>query len=338
MDQSFERYSRQLLFPGIGEEGQLRLSKARILIVGVGALGTVLANHLVRAGVGFVRLADRDYVESSNLQRQMLFDEADVEASLPKAIAAKKRLETINSSIEIEAIVTDVNQDNIEQLIEGVDLVLDGTDNFSTRFLLNDSCFKHQIPFVYGGAVSSRGMSALFIPNETPCLRCFIDHGDTQGQTCDTIGVISPVVDIVASYQSVEAIKYLVGATDKLRGSLKTFDIWHNQQYELKMKDSKANCPVCHHQEYPALTKDFDEVVSLCGRETIQIKRKEKLDLKAWAETLKKVADVTETPFLLRATLDEGEKLVLFPDGRVLIQGTDDMVRAKTLFSRYIGN
>ncbi|GAF66255.1 thiamine/molybdopterin biosynthesis protein [Bacillus sp. TS-2] len=338
MEQSFERYSRQLLFPGIGEEGQFRLSKARILIVGVGALGTVLANHLVRAGVGFVRLADRDYVEKSNLQRQMLFDEADVEASLPKAIAAKKRLETINSSIEIEAIVTDVNQDNIEQLIEGVDLVLDGTDNFSTRFLLNDSCFKHQIPFVYGGAVSSRGMSALFIPNETPCLRCFIDHGDTQGQTCDTIGVISPVVDIVASYQSVEAIKYLVGATDKLRGSLKTFDIWHNQQYELKMKDSKANCPVCHHQEYPALTKDFDEVVSLCGRETIQIKRKEKLDLKAWAETLRKVADVMETPFLLRATLDEGEKLVLFPDGRVLIQGTDDMVRAKTLFSRYIGN
>ncbi|KGA95488.1 thiamine biosynthesis protein ThiF [Alkalihalobacillus alcalophilus ATCC 27647 = CGMCC 1.3604] len=338
-ENKFERYSRQMLFPGIGEEGQEKLNNARVLIVGVGALGTVLANHLVRAGVGFVRIVDRDYVEKSNLQRQMLFDEEDVKSALPKAVAAKQRLEKVNSAVEIEAIVTDVNVTNIEEMMESIDLVFDGTDNFSTRFLLNDSCFKKGIPFVYGGAVSARGMSALFIPEETPCLRCFIQPGDGNGQTCDTIGVISPVVDIVSSFQVVEGLKYLVGQKDKLRNTLKTFDLWNNYDYEMKMTKKKETCPVCQHGEFPALeAQATDAVTTLCGRETVQIARNQRMDLAVWATRLEKAATVKKTPFLLQVQLIEGERLVIFPDGRILVQGTEDLIRAKSLYSKYIGD
>ncbi|WP_059102541.1 ThiF family adenylyltransferase [Shouchella shacheensis] len=333
-----ERYSRQMLFSGIGEAGQELLAEKRVLIVGVGALGTVLANHMVRAGVGHVRLVDRDYVEASNLQRQMLFDEHDVQAVAPKAIAAKEKLEKVNSSIHIEALVEDVTTENIERLMEGVDLVLDGTDNFNTRFLLNDACFKWARPFGYGGAVSARGMNALFVPGETPCLRCFISSGNTQGETCDTVGVIAPIVDIVASYQSVEALKYFVEAKDKLTRSLKTVDIWHNHAYNLAFKEPKKDCPTCQMQEYPALRQEEEAATTLCGRETVQIRGNQRLDLKKWAKRLTQVADVHETPFLVRVLLSEGERLVLFADGRVLIQGTEDLTRARTLYSKYIGD
>ncbi|KMK75996.1 ThiF family adenylyltransferase [Alkalihalobacillus pseudalcaliphilus] len=339
MKELYERYSRQMLFPGIGERGQEKLLQARVLIVGVGALGTVLANHLVRSGVGFVRIVDRDYVEKSNLQRQMLFDEEDVAKATPKAIAAKYKLEKINSDVDIEAIVEDVNVTNIESLTEDIDLVFDGTDNFSTRFLINDCCFKKGIPFAYGGAVSSRGMSALFIPSMTPCLRCFIQPGEGNGQTCDTIGVISPVVDIVASYQVVEGLKYLVGASDKLRPTLKTFDLWNNHQYEMKLSQKKSTCPVCQDGEFPALHTENEQLVTtLCGRETVQIKRPHPMILKDWVMRLSSVAKVKETPFLLQVALDEGERLVIFPDGRVLVQGTEDLNRAKSLYSKYIGD
>ncbi|MFC0473527.1 ThiF family adenylyltransferase [Halalkalibacter kiskunsagensis] len=332
-----ERYSRQVRFSPIGEKGQRLLSKKSVLIVGVGALGTVLANHLVRAGVGLVRFADRDYVEMSNLQRQMLFDESDVKESLPKAIAAERKLKAINSDIKIEGVVTDVTVDNLPSLIEGIDLVLDGTDNFRTRFLLNDMCYKEGIPFAYGGAVSSRGMSALFIPGKTPCLRCFINQGDGNGQTCDTIGVISPVVDIVASYQVVEALKYLVGDEETLRGTLRSFDLWKNHQFDLKMNNAKESCPTCQKKDYPALMDEGDHVTTLCGRETVQIQRNTPIDLKRWATTLESVAQIKLTPFLLRAQLLEGERLVLFPDGRVLVQGTEEITRAKSLYSKYMG-
>ncbi|WP_088102462.1 thiazole biosynthesis adenylyltransferase ThiF [Halalkalibacter urbisdiaboli] len=335
---SFERYSRQMLFSPIGEEGQEKLSKRKVLIVGIGALGTVIANHLVRAGVGYVRLIDRDYVEASNLQRQMLFDEQDVKQSTPKAVAAERKLRMINSDITIEGIVGDVTVENLDRLLEGVDLVLDGTDNFKTRFLLNDACFKKGIPFAYGGAVSARGMSALFIPGKTPCLRCFIQHGDGQGQTCDTIGVISPVVDIVSSYQVIEVLKYLVGDIDSLRGTLRTFDVWNNHQFDMKFKLPKKDCPTCQLKEYPSLHSEQDEVTTLCGRETVQINRGQKNDLKLWSERLKRVAQVKETPFLLRVQLDEGERLVIFPDGRILVQGTEDLTRARSLYSKYIGD
>ena len=337
MDKTFERYSRQIRFNKIGEEGQNKLAHSSVLVVGVGALGTVLANHLVRAGVGLVRIVDRDYVEMSNLQRQMLFDEQDVKESLPKAVAAEKKLKLINSDVTVEGIVADVTMNTLPDLMNGIDLVLDGTDNFQTRFLLNDMCFKLGVPFAYGGAVSSRGMSAFFIPGVTPCLRCFIGQGEGNGQTCDTVGVISPVVDIVASYQVIEALKYLVGDEAALRKTLKSFDVWSNHQFDLKLDKKKEQCPTCQLGTFPSLSEEEDEATTLCGRETVQIRRKEKIDLKLWASRLKNVAVLQETPFLLRAELEEGERLVLFPDGRILVQGTEELARAKSIYSKYIG-
>lgn len=333
-----DRYSRQIRFAPIGVQGQQILFEKKVLVVGVGALGTVIANHLVRAGVGHVRIVDRDYVELSNLQRQMLFDEHDVEQSLPKAVAAERKLKAINSSVTVEGIVADVTAETLPNLINGVDLVLDGTDNFETRFLLNDMCFKEGIPFVYGGAVSARGMTSLFIPGKTPCLRCFINQGEGRGETCDTVGVISPVVDIVASYQVVEALKYLLGDEKALRHSLRHFDVWNNVQMDIKFGKQKKNCPTCVEKKYPALTEAQSEVTTLCGRETVQIVRKERFNLQVWAEKLGEVATIKKTPFLLRAELEEGERLVLFPDGRVLVQGTEEIARARTLYSKYIGN
>lgn len=333
-----ERYSRQLLFSGIGEEGQQRLLNSRVLIVGVGALGTVLANHMVRSGIGHIRIVDRDYVEMSNLQRQMLFTESDVEQALPKAVAAKQMLEKVNGSVHIEAFVEDVTIQNVDMLMEGMDLVLDGTDNFKTRFLLNDACFKKGIPFGYGGAVSARGMSAFLVPEKTPCLRCFITSGASPGETCDTVGVIAPVVDIVASYQVVEAMKYLVGATDQLRRSVQTFDLWGNYDHKLKFQAPKPDCPTCQLHEYPALQVEQEAETTLCGRDTVQIATGSRFQLKEWAAKLQPIATVKETPFLLRVSLPEGEQLVLFPDGRVLVQGTEDISRARTLFSKYIGD
>ena len=336
--QLLKRYSRQIRFAPIGEKGQRALLQKTVLVVGVGALGTVIANHLVRSGVGRVRIVDRDYVELSNLQRQMLFDERDVEESVPKAVAAERKLRAINSSVKVEGIVADVTSATIHELICDVDLVIDGTDNFETRFLLNDICFKEGIPFVYGGAVSARGMTALFIPGKTPCLRCFINEGGGRGETCDTVGVISPVVDIVASYQVVEALKWLVGDEEALRPSLRSFDVWKNEQIDIRFSEPNRSCPTCVLKQYPALSATRAEVTTLCGRETVQISSGERFDLNEWEEKLGRVATVKKTPFLLRVELQEGERLVLFPDGRVLVQGTEDITRARTLYSKYIGN
>ncbi len=328
-----------MLFAPIGEEGQRRLLGSAVCIIGMGALGTVLASHMVRAGVGHVRLVDRDYVEQSNLQRQMLFDEEDVENLYPKVVAAEKKLRKINSSVKLEAIVADATALNVDELLDGMDLVLDGTDNFQTRFLLNDACFKRGIPFTYGGAVSSRGMSAIFVPGRTPCLRCLIKTGDSGGQTCDMIGVIAPIVDMVASYQAVEAMKFLVGDERQRRNSLVTFDIWQNQYFEMKLGEPDPGCPCCQLKQYPALETDAEHTaLSLCGRETVQIAGGQALDLALWRERLERASvKVTANPFLLKAELPEGERLVLFADGRVLVQGTEDTVRAKSLYARYIG-
>ncbi|GAA3405550.1 ThiF family adenylyltransferase [Paenibacillus hodogayensis] len=338
-EETSSRYSRQTLFKPIGAEGQRKLSESSVLIVGMGALGTVLANHMVRAGVGKVRFIDRDYVEASNLHRQMLYDEDDAARMTPKAIAARERLSRINSSVELEAVVADATVDNIESLLAGVDLALDGTDNFQTRYLLNDACFKRGIPFVYGGSVASRGMSAIFVPGETPCLRCLIQPSDDAGDTCDTAGVIAPIVDIVASYQAVEALKHLVGDSAARRSRLVTLDVWHNHYYEMKLPPARSDCPVCSGSRYPALERNGTEgaAASLCGRETVQIRARASFDLNEWRGRLERVATVKTNPFLLKAELPEGERLVLFPDGRALVQGTEDTVRAKTLYARYIG-
>ncbi|TLS36315.1 ThiF family adenylyltransferase [Pseudalkalibacillus caeni] len=338
MVNDFQRYSRQMLFKPIGKTGQEKLGRATVLIVGMGALGTVLASQLVRAGIGHVRFADRDYVEKSNLQRQMLFDEEDVKKALPKAVAAKEKLSKMNSEIEIEGIVCDVSTDNIEELLQDVDIVVDGTDNFGTRFLINDACFKHNIPYVYGGAVSSRGMTALFIPGQTPCLRCFISHDENAGDTCDTVGVIAPVVDIVASYQVVEVLKYLVEDEKNRRNSLMTFDVWNNYSYNMKFSKPKKDCPTCQLHQYPALENNGNRAVtSLCGRETVQIKVRESFNIDDWAKKLSTAGKVKKTPFLVKVELEEGERLVVFPDGRVLVQGTEDIGRARSLYARYIG-
>ncbi|MFC6332851.1 ThiF family adenylyltransferase [Paenibacillus septentrionalis] len=334
-----ERYSRQMLFQPIGEAGQKKLQQRAVCIIGMGALGTVLANHMVRAGVGFVRMVDRDYVEQSNLQRQMLYDEDDASQSLPKVVAAERKLGKINSSVQLESIVADVSIHNVEALLDGIDLVLDGTDNFQTRYLLNDACWKQGIAFAYGGAVSSRGMSAMFIPGKTPCLRCFIQSADSAGQTCDTVGVIAPVVDMVASYQAVEALKYLVDAAEQQRRSVVTFDIWHNHYYEMKFNKPRLNCPCCGTKQYPALQEqEQDMIITLCGRETVQFTSHASHDLSMWKERLEGVASAVRfNPYLLKVELPEGERLVLFADGRVLVQGTEDLGRAKTIYARYIG-
>lgn len=333
-----DRYARQKLFPPIQEKGHEMLTRSTVLVVGAGALGTVICNHLVRSGVGTIRLIDRDYVELSNLQRQILFDEEDVHDSRPKSIAAKKKLEKINSTVSIEAIVGNATDDNIEELTDNVDVVMDGTDNFSTRYLLNDICYKRGIPFSYGGVVSSRGMTAFFIPQQTPCLRCIVKEGADNGQTCDTIGVISPAVDIVSSLQVTETMKYLTGNQHCLRNTLRTFDVWLNQQYDMKFRKPNPECPTCQLKVFPALeTKAVDNHTILCGRNTVQIHEKTIIDLHQWESRLAKVSKVQRTPFLLKAIFDPIQ-FVLFPDGRVLVQGTEDPVRARSWYDRYIGS
>ncbi|MFZ3580337.1 ThiF family adenylyltransferase [Virgibacillus sp. DJP39] len=333
------RYSRQLLFGPIQQAGQDKLQNSTVLVVGVGALGTVICNHLVRSGVGKIRLIDRDYVELTNLQRQMLFDENDVKEALPKAIAAKNKLEKINSTTEIDAIVGNVTAENVEELINGVDVVLDGTDNLFTRFILNDCCFKHDIPFSYGGVVSSRGMTAFLIPQKTPCLRCLISGTANDGQTCDTVGVISPAVDMVSSFQVTETIKYLTGNKDVLRNTLHTFDIWLNNQYDIKFANPKINCPTCQTREFPSLKRKVENAeIVLCGRNSVQIHQKTKLNLKIWKDKLAPVSAVKQTPFLLKAEFEQGITFILFSDGRVLVQGTEDTVIARSWYDRYIGS
>ncbi|GAA0602430.1 thiazole biosynthesis adenylyltransferase ThiF [Virgibacillus siamensis] len=335
----FTRYSRQMLFSPIKEKGQQNLADSSVLVVGAGALGTVICNHLVRAGVGKIRLIDRDYVELSNLQRQMLFDEDDVSQALPKAVAAKRKLEKMNRDVTVEAIVGNVTKENMESHIQGMDVVMDGTDNFATRFLLNDACVKHSIPFSYGGVVSSRGMTALFIPDETPCLRCLIKEGGESGQTCDTIGVIAPAVDLVSSLQCTEVMKYLTGNKQHLRNTLKTIDIWYNHQYDMKFPELDPACPACGTHEFPSLTKSAKELETiLCGRDTVQIHQQEAMNLDEWEDRLSSVSDTTRTPFLLKAVFQNELKLVIFPDGRVLVQGTEDATVARIMYDRYIGS
>nr|WP_308636826.1 ThiF family adenylyltransferase [Paenibacillus silvisoli] len=334
-----ERYSRQMLFPPIGRSGQQKIEAATVVIVGMGALGTVIANHMARAGVGTLRIIDRDYVERSNLQRQMLYDEDDARQARPKVVAAQRRLGLINGDVFVEGIISHVTAENAEELVDGADLVLDGTDNFQTRLLLNDVCFKRGIPFIYGGAVSSHGMTAVFLPGKTSCLRCLLGAGDSGGDTCDTVGVISPIVDIIASLQAVEALKFIVGAEGAQRTGLLSLEIWQHQSMDLKLPPPRPDCPTCGLRQYPSLNAEAGgAAVTLCGRETVQISGKLPLDLERLAAKLAPSCDVQRNPYLLKAALPEGERLVLFADGRVLVQGTEDLARAQSLYDRYVGS
>jgi molybdopterin/thiamine biosynthesis adenylyltransferase len=338
-----DRYSRQTLFSQIGEQGQQRIADKHVLIIGAGALGTGNAESLVRAGVGKLTIVDRDYVELSNLQRQQLYVEVDAENLVPKAFAAKKRLHEINSEVMIESHILDVVPQEFERLIAGVDLILDATDNFDIRMMINDMSQKYEIPWIYGSCVGSYGISFTIIPKETPCLHCLMENVPLNGLTCDTAGIINPTVGLVVAHQTAEALKILVEDWDALRKKIITFDLWTNQHSTVAVsKMKKENCLSCGENPiYPFLRFENQiQTAVLCGRDTVQIRHphKEKRDLeKIFASLSAKGHDVQLNSFLLFLAINEQQRLVMFQDGRALVHGTNDVIEAKKLYHRYFG-
>ena len=336
------RYSRQELFSPIGEEGQRKIREKHVLIIGAGALGSSNAEMFVRAGVGKVTIVDRDYVDWSNLQRQQLYAESDVENNLPKAVAAKKRLEEINSEVRVEALVQDVTAEELEELVINVDVMIDATDNFETRFIVNDIAQKYSIPWIYGACVGSYGLSYTILPSKTPCLSCLSQSIPLGGATCDTAGIISPAVSLVVSHQVTEALKLLVEDYESLRDGLVSFDVWKNEYSCMNVqKLRKHNCPSCGENAlYPYLNKEnTSKTAVLCGRNTVQIRppHKEEMDFEQYKKLLNdRVNDLNVNPYLLSFSVEE-KRLVAFKDGRVLVHGTKDISEAKTIYHRYFG-
>ncbi|MFK4416022.1 MULTISPECIES: thiazole biosynthesis adenylyltransferase ThiF [Bacillus] len=336
------RYSRQELFSPIGEEGQRKIREKHVLIIGAGALGSANAEMFVRAGVGTVTIVDRDYVDWSNLQRQQLYAESDVENNLPKAVAAKKRLAEINSEVRVEALVQDVTAEELEELVTKVDVIIDATDNFETRFIVNDIAQKYSIPWIYGACVGSYGLSYTILPSKTPCLSCLLQSIPLGGATCDTAGIISPAVSLVVSHQVTEALKLLVEDYESIRDGLVSFDVWKNEYSCMNVqKLRKHNCPSCGENAiYPYLNKEnTSKTAVLCGRNTVQIRppHKEEMDFERYKELLKdRVNDLNVNPYLLSFSVEE-KRLVAFKDGRVLVHGTKDISEAKTIYHRYFG-
>lgn len=336
-----ERYSRQVLFREIGREGQEKLLASRVLIVGCGALGASHAEMLSRAGVGKLRIVDRDFVEFTNLQRQTLFKEEDAENRTPKAVAAKKRIAEINGDVEVEEIVADVNNSNIESLIDRCDLVIDGTDNFLVRYLVNDACVKHGKTWIYGAAVSSYGTTMTIIPGETPCLRCIFEDMPDAGSspTCDTSGVIMPIIASISAVQVTEAIKVLVGDTESLHQSLMQIDVWSNDWHRIKLSEPNPDCKCCGRHEFEFLNAESREFTAvLCGRNAVQIAppRPTMLDLAAFAGRLNGTLPVKQNEYLVRFEVD-GHEITVFRDARAIIKGTDDMSTARSIYARFVG-
>jgi len=335
------RYVRQTIFPGIGAEGQKKLLAARVVVIGCGANGTVLANHLARAGVGHLTIIDRDFIELNNLQRQLLFDEQDLAQNLPKAIAAQRKLQAINSNIEVQGIVSDVNTENIETFIQEATLVLDGTDNFETRYIINDACIKHNIPWIYTGVVASYGMSQTIIPGQTACLRCLIAEAPAPGTTptCDTAGVIGPVVSVLASVSAAEAIKLIVGHGELNRGIIH-IDLWYNSFEQFANNGPNPTCPTCQQRNFEFLAQEKGgRIASLCGRDAVQIRQPGhgKLRLADLADRLGQVGQITaRNDYLLRFKVDTYE-ITLFADARAIIKGTQDESVARGLYAKYVG-
>jgi molybdopterin-synthase adenylyltransferase len=337
-----DRYSRQRLFAPIGEAGQARLANARVVIIGCGALGAMQAETLARAGVGSLTLVDRDFVEESNLQRQVMFEEADARERLPKAVAAARRIGRVNSDIRVEAIVADVNFENVEALIAGADLVMDGTDNFETRYLINDACVKTTTPWIYGAAVGSYGLTMTILPGATPCLRCVLEAMPEPGlgPTCDTAGVILPIIAMIAAIQCAEAMKLLTCQREHLHGSLVRIDVWNFQINQLRLSDhGERDCPACGRRDFEFLKGAGRQVMTtLCGRNAVQIGRTgaTRVDFAQLAARLKSAGDVAYNDFLLRFRVD-GYDITVFRDARSIIRGTDDATVARSLYARYIG-
>lgn len=334
-----DRYSRQVLFRPIGNQGQDKISKKHVLIVGCGALGSANAEALVRAGIGHVSIVDRDYVEWSNLQRQQLFTEEDARLSLPKAIAAKDKLKQINSTVQIDTHVMDATSNTLRPLLENVDIVIDATDNFDIRFILNDLLQQLQIPWIFGACVGSTGMSFTIIPDKTACLNCLLPAIPLVGATCDSVGIIGPTVQMVVAHQTTEVLKLLVEDKDALRSNLVTFDLWHNQFQTIKMDRAKdLDCPTCgSNPSYPYLQYDKQTKTEvLCGRDTVQIRNNREVSLVDLAKHLEKVGAVNQNDFLLVLHY-QSYRLVFFKDGRTFIHGTNSIEVAKKLYYQLVG-
>ncbi len=333
-----QRYSRQTLFHGIGEHGQARVSAARVAVVGCGALGTVNSEMLARAGVGRLDLIDRDFVEDSNLQRQTLFCEADAKNGSPKAVAAAAALRAINSEIEVVGHVDDLNPENIETLCSQCDLIVDGTDNFDTRYLINDLAWKRTIPWVYGGCVGSGGVAFAFQPGKTPCLQCLFPEVPAPGsaRTCDTAGIIAPTVHVVAAYQVTQALKLICGL--EAEGMLR-FDIWDDDWRWARLGGQPdSNCRCCGAREFRFLNGEGDRLVRLCGRNAVQVSPPGEvaIDFPRLAERIGKTGQANFNEYMMRIEVD-GYEIALFPDGRSIIKGTDDPLKARSVYARYIG-
>ena len=350
----FERYSRQILCTEIGEAGQQRLLESSAVLVGCGALGTALANLLVRAGVGKLRIVDRDFVEPSNLQRQTLFEESDALEALPKAVAAERRLRAINSGVAVEGIVADLGPKNAEELLHGFPLILDGTDNFETRFLLNDAAIHLDVPWIYAAVVASYGVTLTVRPGHTACLACALESsgpserppGNDDGaqaasagaeDTCDTVGVLGAAAGVIASIESAEAIKLLLGKPDSVGGRLVSFDVWSGRYQSVRVARNPA-CRACVRHDFRYLEGDAQPHLTMCGRDSVQIhERRRQLDLAALGRRIAPtVAEVRENGFLLRFRVPPYE-MTVFSDGRAIIKGTRDTSVARSLYARYIG-
>jgi len=340
----YDRYARQALFHGIGEAGQKKLSEKSVAIVGCGALGCLSANLLVRSGIKRLVIIDRDYIEENNLQRQTLFDEADIRDNLPKAVAAQKKLQKVNSLIRIDSSIADLNPSTIETNLFGADIIIDGTDNFETRFLINDYCIKNTIPWIYGACVGSSGLTMNIIPGKSPCIRCVLNDIPASGttETCDTEGILSSVASIIASFQAAEALKILTNNWHVLNRNLIQIDIWRNEIRKISVDGMQetTNCVTCKQHHYEFLSTEKQSLATtLCGRNAIQISHlngSSALDLQKLGSRLKKVGSVTTNPYLLRCKVGKYE-LTIFADGRSIISGTNDISVAKGIYAKYIG-
>jgi adenylyltransferase/sulfurtransferase len=334
-----QRYSRQILFQGIGAEGQHRLAIARVAVVGCGATGSALASLLARAGVGTIRIVDRDYVEPSNLQRQSLFDESDAAESLPKAIAAARKIAAFNSQIVIDPHVADVTPSNIATLLEGAQLILDGTDNFEARYLINDFAVQQGLPWIYTAAVGSYGVTMNVVPGKTACLACiFPEPPRGMLETCETAGVLNTVVNWAASVAATEAIKLLVGTEERLRRTLISFDLWSNQHAEVAAAYPRVGCRACGERNFLHLAGKDRPQVTLCGRNSVQIhERARAVDLAEMSKRLQPHGAVRHNDFVLKFW-HEPYEMTLFPDGRAIIKGTTDAIVARSLYARYVGS
>ena len=333
-----DRYSRQVRFREWGEEGQHKLAAATVVIAGCGALGTFHASALARAGIGHLRLIDRDYVELSNLQRQWLYDEESAQLVLPKAVAAQREIARVNHAVDAHAVVDDLTARNAEEYLAGADLILDGTDNFETRYLVNDFAVRESVPWIYGGAVGSYGISMAILPGVTACFRCLYPSPPQGAQpTCETDGVINTITAMVAAWQVSLAYRILLGRTDGESARITHFDVWSGETRQIRMPGPAAGCPTCGQREFPFLNGRGRTPISLCGRNAVQIhERQRPINLRELQSRLEKIGTVRANEFALRLSLPKYE-ITVFPDGRAIIKGTQDIGVARSLYAQYVG-